>query len=157
MSLFPITVDDSVLRVRLNSFDARVKARLIKVMRKLSIDLTTRVQVNKLSGQVLRNRTGALRSSIHPTGPTVTATGVTAGAGTNLVYAAFHEYGFHGTEAIRSHLRTLKSGKTSQVRAHSRTINYPAHSYLRSTLREMAPEIVEAIHQAVVVEARAKS
>jgi len=156
VSIFPVTVDSSVLNVRIRSFDERVKERLLKVMRKLSIELTTYVQTQKLSGQVLRNRTGQLRASIHPVGPTVTPIGITAGAGTNLSYAAFHEYGFTGTEQVRAHLRALKSGKMAQVREHARVVHYPAHSYLRSALKDMAATIEARIREAVIAEAKAK-
>jgi phage gpG-like protein len=112
-----------------------------------------------LSGEVLNTRTGALRASLAASvdpGANLRAT-VTASA----PYAAFQEYGFTGTETVRAHLRqqTQAFGRatapvTAQVRAHDRRVDYPAHSYLRSALAELAPNIAATL-QAATAEALA--
>jgi hypothetical protein len=112
-----------------------------------------------LSGDVLNTRTGALRASLAASvdpGQTLRAT-ITASA----PYAAFQEYGFTGTENVRAHLRRQAQAfgraiapVTAQVRAYDRKIDYPAHSYLRSALAELAP-LIAATLQAATAEALA--
>lgn len=62
---------------------------------------------------------------------------------TNTEYALLLEFGFHGSQQIKSHTRKNKSGSTSTVKAHTRKVNrvgYGAaqHTFLfgREKLRE---------------------
>jgi phage gpG-like protein len=117
--------------------------------------------MNKLSGDILKVRTGRLRRSIHPEwdfkpghmGATV---------GTNVEYAAIHEYGFKGTVQVKSFQREMTKAfgrpiapKQVTVSAHSRNINMPERSFLRSALKEMRPEIIEGLKNAVAKELKA--
>ena len=117
--------------------------------------------MNKLSGDILKVRTGRLRRSIHPEwdfkpghmGATV---------GTNVEYAAIHEYGFKGTVQVKSFQREMTKAfgrpiapKQVTVSAHSRNINMPGRSFLRSALKEMRPEIIEGLKNAVAKELKA--
>jgi len=128
-----------------------------KEIMRLALKMTGKV-MGKLSGDVLRVRTGRLRRSIHPewdfrqgySGATV---------GTNVEYAAIHEYGFSGSVQVKSFQREMTKafGKPISptqvtVRAHTRNINMPERSFLRSTLREMNSEIVEGLQKAVTKE-----
>lgn len=114
--------------------------------------------MGKLSGDVLRVRTGRLRRSIHPewdfkqgySGATV---------GTNVEYAGIHEYGFSGSVLVKSFQREMTKafGKPISptqvtVRAHTRNINMPERSFLRTTLREMNSEITDSLQLAVTKE-----
>lgn len=101
----------------------------------------------KLSDDVLKVRSGRLRRSINTQ---VTQSGdlVTGIVGTNVEYAAAHEYGFNDTVSVAESLRRVKSGKTVTVRAHSMHMNLPERSFLRSALREKQPEIRDEIVQA---------
>ena len=127
-----------------------------EIMR-LALKMTGKV-MGKLSGDVLRVRTGRLRRSIHPewdfrqgySGTTV---------GTNVEYAGIHEYGFSGSVQVKSFQRemTKSFGKPISptqvtVRAHTRNINMPERSFLRSTLREMNSEITDSLQVAVTKE-----
>jgi phage gpG-like protein len=100
-----------------------------------------------LSGEVLNARTGALRASLAASvdpGANLRAT-VTA----NTPYAAFQEYGFSGTESVRAHLRRHNGVRgQSTVRAYDRHVDYPAHSYLRAALAELAPVIAASLDAA---------
>ncbi len=109
----------------------------------------------KVSGPVLKNRTGHLRAGINAQFDE-TDTSITGSAGINsgkARYPAVHEFG--GTFKIREHLRLLTQvfGKPVEkrrmitVRAHTAT--YPERSYLRSTLRENESRIREALRRAV--------
>ncbi len=63
-----------------------------KSMARLVIALTRKIKQDKLTGQVLKNRTGTLRRSISPeVGQSGTA--ITGSVGTNIIYARAHEYG----------------------------------------------------------------
>ena len=112
--------------------------------------LKTLVRVkNKLSDDVLKVRTGRLRRSINQKVEDNADGSIVGTVGTNVEYGRFQELGFSGTEGVREHLRTIKKafGKTIKggavtftVSAHSRQVNYPAHSFLASALAELAPE-----------------
>ena len=128
-----------------------------KEIMRLALKMTGKV-MGKLSGDVLRVRTGRLRRSIHPewdfrqgySGATV---------GTNVEYAAIHEYGFSGSVQVKSFQREMTKafGKPISptqvtVRAHTRNVNMPERSFLRSTLREMKSEIEEGLQKAIAKE-----
>ena len=134
-----------------------IQSGVQKEIMRLALKVTGKV-MGKLSGDVLRVRTGRLRRSIHPewdfrqgySGATV---------GTNVEYAAIHEYGFSGSVQVKSFQREMTKafGKPISptqvtVRAHTRNINMPERSFLRSTLREMNSEIVEGLQKAIAKE-----
>jgi phage gpG-like protein len=123
----------------------------------------------KVSGGVLRNRTGTLRRKLNA--KVETAPGRTVGTvGIKLSYAAAHEFGFSGTVQVRAHQRrvglrqALQEAKTAkgktimrkaqahdrlaQVKAHARKMNMPKRSFLRAALAERREAIVAAIRAA---------
>ena len=138
-----------------------------KSMARIVIDLSSKIKFQKLSGQVLRNQTGHLRSSINPK---VIGSGnnVVGEVSTNVEYAHIHEYGFSGTETVRAHLRraanqhrALKSGKfgkswavkksegSIQVKSFTRHMEMPERSFMRTALVEMEPQIRETFENAI--------
>lgn len=134
-----------------------VQSGVQKEIMRLALKMTGKV-MGKLSGEVLRVRTGRLRRSIHPewdfkpgyAGATV---------GTNVEYAAIHEYGFKGSVQVKSFQRemTMAFGKpiaprSVLIKSHARNINMPERSFLRSTLTEMTAEIKESLPNAVMKE-----
>lgn len=135
-----------------------IQDALYKTVDRLALKLLRKVKRDKLSGQVLRvgKRGGRLRRDINyrveRSGKAVYGT-----VGTNVNYGRVHEYGFKGTVSVRAHLREVKQafGKPLQeakqvfVRAHSRQMNLPERSFLRSALREMQPEINEEMCKAM--------
>lgn len=137
---------------RLKDTRGRAREALRNTTISLVIKLTRKVKSEKLSGQVLKNRTGRLRRSI--TGKTEgEGTKLFGIVGTNVEYAGVHEYG--GPVQVKSHLRTitqawghaLKAPVTFTVRAH--VVNYKERSFLRSALREMSAEIKQELTQAM--------
>ncbi len=93
-------------------------------------------------GVTLTGSPGAhLRSSITPH---ASPDGVVVG--TNMVYAAIHQFGFSGTQAVPAHQRhimhafgkPLDKPRTVQVRAHSRRMNLVARPFLGIGERERA-------------------
>lgn len=112
----------------------------------LAIELTAKVKADKLSGQVLRNRTGTLRRSINYR---VNAAGnsVIGSVGTNLEYAAIHEYGGQTKphEILPKNAKALKfqlGGKTIFAKSVKHPgSKMPVRSFLRSALQDMEQKI----------------
>lgn len=147
-------VGSAQVAAKLRAFPDRVAERLATVMRRLGIQLQKNVKRDKLSGTVLKNRTGNLRRSIaerlERTDDAVTAR-VGIFAGPTIHYGRAHEFGFAGPVTVRAHLRAIK-GKAHLVRAHTRNVTLPERSFLRSALREMAPAVLKAIEGATAAE-----
>ena len=148
-------VGDEQLLQRLRALHDTINAGLARCITQLGIDLQRNVQQDKLSGQVLKTRTGTLKSSIDcRVGQS--ARGATADVFTALRYAAAQEYGFTGTVSVGASLRRIRQSfgrpiaeKTISVRAYDRRMSLPERSFLRSALEDMTPAIGEAINAAV--------
>lgn len=134
-----------------------IKTELEKSITRLAFKLSREVKQRKLSGQVLKNRTGTLRRSINQR-VEVTPTSITGIVGTNKEYAAVHEYGFNGTVTVHEHMRQIKQafgkslkggGMAVMVRSHPRHMVLPERSFLRSALREMQTDISTEIQSAL--------
>jgi phage gpG-like protein len=148
-----IGTDATLLSIR--SFGLGIKERVREAVEKEAIRLTRYVKEMKLSGQVLKNRTGTLRRKINYR-ITETETTVVASVGVKLSYAAAHEYGFDGVVDVKEHLREVRMAwgrpitpVQAVVRAHTMHMHVPERSFLRSSLRENAPSIREALAEAV--------
>jgi len=126
----------------------RLAANLFRAVTRLSIEIQTAIK-RKLAGEVLHTRTGTLRRSINRL-VTQDSHGVVATEGTNVRYAAVHEYGFNGQVTVGSHVRKLASGGTANVRQHARTMVMPERSFLRSTLAEFRPRIQSELRAAAL-------
>lgn len=149
-----ITGDTAVL-LKLRSMGIGIRDALRMAVRRESIALTRYVKENKLSGQVLKNRTGTLRRKINYF-VAETPTSMTGSVGVKLSYAAAHEYGIDKTVSVREHLRTIKQAwgrpiepMSVAVHAHQRHMHLPERSFLRSSLRENELTIREHLHAAV--------
>lgn len=152
----PLTVriESEAVVARLRAMPDLVRNSLLRAVTEEAVRVQARVR-QKLAGEVLGERTHHLHDSIHFT-VTDDASGILAKVGADVVYAAIHEYGFHGTENVREHLRRMSVafGKPIEpievtVRAHARKVNLPERSFLRSTLAEMAADIVARLEAAV--------
>lgn len=176
-----VTVKDQSLQALLGGFPDRFAAHLFEYLKRFGVSLQARVK-EKLSDDVLRVRTGTLRRSInlalHQEPGQVSAI-----VGTNVEYAAAHEYGYHGMVTVKEHLRRTRTrGKTvlvgntwkhpgmgewrkirgqltggeAVVHEHTRMMNLPERSFLRSALREMIPEAQAGAKQAALEALKAK-
>lgn len=146
---------DAEMSARFRQAPDEVNQRLLKTLNQLGLKLQAAVKRDKLSGQVLKNRTGTLRRSINI--KLATASDMSVSVGTNVKYAAVHEYGFHGAVSVKAHLRTVRkvfgrpvAPTVQNVKTHSRQMNLPERSFLRSALREMEPEIQDKLRGAVM-------
>lgn len=155
----------------------KVGAAIYKAMGREMSKLAEYVRTSKLSGQVLKNRTGTLRRSIHAMA--TREEGVISGqVGTNVEYAHVHEHGFHGPVQVREHerhnkssLKAKRAGNTarragnaqrfvqarlneasaiSTVHAHTRQMNMPERAFLRPSLTERRQAVIDALRQSVV-------
>jgi hypothetical protein len=148
-------VGDEQLVERLRGISDAVNAGLARCITQLAIDLQRNVQQDKLSGQVLKTRTGALKASIDYR-VDQGARGATAEVFTALRYGAAQEYGFTGTVSVGASLRGIREAfgrpiaeKTISVRAYDRRMALPERSFLRSALDDMTPAIRDAVDAAV--------
>lgn len=160
-----VGVERQVSSFRKMPEDARAQVRL--AVSRLAAMLRDYVKLGKLTGEVLHTRTGRLKRSItfRVQGDGTTSTGI---VGTNVEYAAAHEFGFKGDvhQNVREYMR--RNGNMSKgivdwrrkhkmpvpmvtVHAFSRTLhmNLPERSFLRSALHDLEPGIVADLKAAI--------
>lgn len=151
-----IVTGDREVAARFRRIPDQVKVSLRKSIARIIIRLQSKIVREKLQGQVLKVRTGTLQRSIDQVMLDIPH-GASGVVWTNVEYARRHEYGFQGTESVKEHLRMMtqafgrevKNPRKIAISAHSRAVNYPAHSFMRTALRESAPEIQAQIERAV--------
>ncbi len=131
----------------------RQREMLEKSVGRMALKLMRKIKEEKLTGQVLKNRTGTLRRSINyrVESNQISIYGI---VGSNKSYAAAHEYGINRmvSQSVKAHLRTIKQAwgkplkdgpREIMVRSFNRAMhmNLPERSFLRASLREMEREI----------------
>jgi phage gpG-like protein len=156
MNITAEVIDGSKAVERVRAITPNVRTALEVKVSALAVRLQRKIRADKLYGQVLKYRSGNLNTHIEQA--VQSSNGSVVGiVSTAVKYAAVHEYGFHGTVNVREHLRTIKEafGKslrepvTYTVSAHSRMMNMPERSFMRSALADMRDEITEGIRDAV--------
>lgn len=152
--MIEIKIHSEAVVARLSSMTDRVRKAVRNAVTSEAIRMQGLVKA-KLAGPVLNERTHHLHDSIHFE-VTDDAHGVTAIVGTDVKYAAYHEYGFHGTEQVRQHQRRISmvfghpiATVTATIRAHARKVDYAGKSFMRSTLAEEAGHISDVIRAAI--------
>lgn len=144
------------LAALLQGYSDKIQTAAVQSVGRSALRLQREVMRNRLTGQVLNVRTGNLRRSIHQ--KVETDGGCIIGeVNTNVRYGAAHEYGFSGAVNVKAHLRQvkqafgkpLKSPRFVQVAAHSRAVNLPERSFLRSALRDLQPSIERSLVRAI--------
>lgn len=143
---------DERVVAHLGALSAGLRERMLRTMNAVGIDVQTYVVTQKLSGQVLNRRSGALSASINQKvrddGQTITAV-----IGSNLKkggYNVLHEYGaYNAVVPLHERMQTMAWGKRMKnprlVFVNAHVAHYPVRSYLRSSLRETAPRELERI------------
>lgn len=129
-------------RLLLERAPERFAEALMKAALQASSIILRRIK-QKLSGAVLRVRTGNLRRSWAVIMPKRMAGGVGAkgGVGSKAEYAAYHEFGYEGTQNVRAHTSHSRLGKAYEVAAHTRNVAYRARPYANPSVAESAEEI----------------
>jgi phage gpG-like protein len=141
-----VLIGSERVKERLDRVYSRAQVELLASMSRIVIALARKIKEEKLSGQVLKNRTGTLRRSITPS-VNMGGSTIQGQVGTNVEYAAIHEYG--GTtpphEIWPRHAKALAfmmRGRNVIVRSvHHPGSRIPEASFMRSSLEEMRPEI----------------
>lgn len=132
----------------------RIGDEIEQEMTAISIDLQSYVKANKLSGQILKNRTGNLRRAIDRA-VLRSSSGVTATVGVSpnaAKYAGVHEYGGDiNIPAVSGKLMVFTVGGHVRFTMKHRafTVHMPERSFLRSSLAENRAEYLERINLAV--------
>jgi HK97 gp10 family phage protein len=155
-------VGDRELIARFDAMPTKIRSALLRKVTALALMLEAKVKDEKLSGQVLNVRSGALRRSIfnEVTDTATEVTGKVASSG-DVKYAGIHEFG--GTinipeiTAKGKALAFMMGGKQvffKKVAAH--TITMPERSFMRSSLKDMEGQIREGLTQTVREAARQK-
>ncbi|MDE2101877.1 MAG: phage virion morphogenesis protein [Patescibacteria group bacterium] len=125
--------------------DPRLRASLVRGVEEASrIDLQTTIRADKLSGQVLKVRTGTLRSSIQVR-MNDSVDEIRGDVFTNLIYAKVHEYGKTITAKNVPFLKFQVDGRWVQ----KRQVTIPARPYMAPALREQAPAIITRLEAAI--------
>lgn len=136
---------------RVTGLSARLHAALLTTVTRETLLLQAHVVENKLSGQVLRVRTGTLRRSITQV---VTDAGgtITGRVGTNLRYGLAHEFGAtiqHPGSVPRKakalHWVSASGVSVFAMRTRPHTIRLPERSFLRSALADRRASFVAAV------------
>jgi phage gpG-like protein len=143
-------VGDSALVAKLNAMPNGLRNGIARAVTRLAIE-TQRLVQQKLSGSVLKVRTGVLRSSINYK-VEQSSTGVTATVGTAVKYAPYHEFGIsHSWEIRPKSARALAFELNGKTIFAKRVIHppLPERSFLRSALKELTPKIENDIREAV--------
>lgn len=148
-----VALDNVIANFR--DYPAKLKTRIVETMRQLGVEYVNYVRKNKLSGNPINSRTGALSNSIYAT---VVETGdiatITAGS-RGVRYAGIQEYG--GTVHIPA-IRPVSArvlhwtsggGNVFAMYARAHDVRIPERSYLRSSLREMQPVMISRLRAAI--------
>jgi phage gpG-like protein len=145
---------------RLDAMPERVRAVVAREVNAFALDVTN-IAKKKVSGDVLKVKTGRLRRSIHPEVKS-TAAGVEGTVGTNVEYAARFELGFKGNESVRAFTRkqTQVFGRPIapimvRVSAYQRRISMAARPFLAPALNEATPPLQVRLESAVATALRA--
>lgn len=149
--IFGVITGKETLLNKVGRYPGVLSLELYKAVERLAIKLQRSVMAEKLSGQVLKNRTGNLRSSITYKIEKLPGGGAVGIVGTNVKYAGIHEFG--GT--IPAHDVFPKRGRVLAfdwkgkpaffTHVHIPDVKMPERSFLRSALKEMRPEIRQAL------------
>ncbi len=151
--MLSLSIDGAeALQARLDAFPAAVRNELAVKAQALSEALADKVRDEKLSGQVLHARSGALRDSIEAQasadGDEIVAS---VGSYGDVKYAAIQEYGgktgAHEILPVKGKVLAFLVGGALRF---ARKVEHPGsvipeRSYLRSSLDEMSAEIVAAL------------
>ncbi len=152
-----IPADVSALVARYQGARPVVLGLVARAMDDENRDTVSHVQETKLTAagpQFLNVQSGRLRRSIRATKATITGDSVASTIGSNVKYAAAHEYGFRGTENVRGFVRhifrhtSLRTGKrlkrkvdtgnTATVRPFTRQGNVRERAPIRTGIGECA-------------------
>ena len=156
MTASNISGDEAVM-ARIKSLPGAMRPRIRRIIEAFANDVT-KLTKEKLSDEVLNVRSGHLRRSITPdvkeNGSAITGT-----VGTNVIYARPLELGLSGAISVRSFMRqqTKAFGRSItpravSVKAYTRNVDIKPRHFLRDSLREASPSLVERLRKVGAIE-----
>lgn len=158
-----ITSDAAEVLQRIRIGQADANAALVREVHQGALRIQARTKQTYLSGHALRRITGRLSRSINVNGPRITGgaggrmESVEANVGTNVEYAAYHEFGFSGAQKVRAFTRQtstvfgrrLDHKVTQYVAPYTRMVNYKGRPFLRPAATDEFPQITAHIRAAI--------
>ncbi|MGD0867882.1 MAG: hypothetical protein ABSA49_20290 [Rhizomicrobium sp.] len=149
-----IQVDAARAAAKLAALPDKVRTGVRQAVQAGALSLLSKAQ-QKVSGDVLQVRSGSLLSSLRETGLSESADAISDGVAIALKYARIQEYGgrIEIPEIVPVNARALAfeyGGKVVfAMKAAAHVIEIPEHSFLRSSLAEIAPTILDEIRKVV--------
>jgi phage gpG-like protein len=146
------TVDASALKARLNGTAEKAFALVKRAVTIQTGMLAEYIKRNKLSGQVLKARTGHLKDSVFPSvessGSQITGM---VYVDNTAFYGKVHEYGAHIPERVPVHAKALRwyVGGSPVFAMRARAFALPPRPFMRPSLDERSPAITAAIQESV--------
>lgn len=147
---------DQALLARFEATTGKVRAAAKSSLDMWATELAGYIKAEKLSGNPLNRRSGALSRSVYPD-KAETADTISGGAraGLDVPYAKIHEYGglipAHVVVARNAGALCFSVGgmKRFAKSVQIPDVQMPERSYMRSALREQAPEGIAELRAAV--------
>ena len=140
------TYDDRSLRVHLDSISGRVHDELLKAITASATEVKEYIKNQKLSGQVLKSITGALKDSINSSvtdhGSRITGSVYSDGS---VPYASIHEYGGDIYPTAAKFLQFMIEGK----QIFTKYVLMPERSFMRSSLQDYRDRLITEMDAAV--------
>ena len=151
-----IEVDADGAARKLTALPDKVRADVRQVVQAGALKLLAKVQ-QKVSGDVLQVRSGALLNSLRATGPSDSGDTIRGGVAIDdaIKYARIQEYGgrIEIPAIVPVNARALAfayGGKlVFAMKTAAHMIEIPEHSFLRSSLAEIGPDILDDIRKVV--------
>lgn len=144
---FDVSIQSKELAKLIKAYDQRGKRFdifLEKGVAKGMMPIERLLKTKYLSGAILNVVTGRLRSSVKTW--TLRTKNVVFGiVGTNVKYAPPHEFGFKGSISVPAHFRFTKSGKMTEVKAHSRFVNLRERAPFRRSIKSKKDEFMKIV------------
>jgi phage gpG-like protein len=144
--LITVHVDSFSVSARLEALPAALHERVLQTVMRLAGELVALAQAKapKKSGRLARSIHSRISDSPRS---------IRAKVGTSVKYAAAQEFGAHipahDLEARKAKALTFMLGGKQVFAAHVRFpgATIPEHSFLRSALRELTPEILSSLEE----------
>jgi phage gpG-like protein len=151
-----IQVDTSSATAKLAALPDKVRAAMRDAVQAGALKLLSKAQ-QKVSGDVLQVRSGALLNSLRETGLSDSDDAISDGVATDaaLKYAHIQEYGGRieipeiAPVAARALVFEYGGKVVFAMKAAAHMVEIPEHSFLRSSLAEAAPDVIDDIRKVV--------
>lgn len=145
-------IDASAVKQKLNGSSGKVLQAVRAALEVQTGELANYIRAEKLSGQILKNRTGNLRNSIFNI---VTQTGTlmtgTVAVDNTAPYGAYQEYGAHIPERVPVNAKALRwygAGGGAIFAKRARAFDLPPRPFMAPSLAEKSASIVAALQAA---------